>query len=308
MTADPLTRDALELLLRGHRLYGADRTDPGLPGPPQRSAEHADRLARLAASPGMGSTAARSGALAAELQRATTADAELVRLLNAAHADHAVGRRRSKAVLDDAYADRMPATDTAIGSREAARRMLSRLRSQHRQIRTSRRQSRLLARRTRRLTYRQRNSVAAQTIPLKMVQYHRSAAAGHVGQRIAAALDRLGVHDRQARRNWLRGYATLIARESGGRPSAVASQPATAPGPIQPDGYGLGYARGLTQTIPTTFAQYHQPGTSANIYDPIANICASMNYVMRRYGVSPDGSNLVELVQQADPRRSPRGY
>jgi SLT domain-containing protein len=70
----------------------------------------------------------------------------------------------------------------------------------------------------------------------------------------------------------------------------------------------LGYARGLTQTIPATFARFHQPGTSTDIYDPVANICASMNYVMHRYGVRLDGSNLVASVQQADARRPPRGY
>ncbi|PQM44300.1 hypothetical protein C1Y40_05539 [Mycobacterium talmoniae] len=88
----------------------------------------------------------------------------------------------------------------------------------------------------------------------------------------------------------------------------MASEPATGPGPVQPDGHRLGYARGLTQTLPATFAQYHQPGTSTNIYDPVANICASINYVMQRYGVTADGANLVALVQQADSSRPPKGY
>src|SRR5581483_12403665 len=114
--------------------------------------------------------------------------------------------------------------------------------------------------------------------------------------------------DPVARRNWIRGYTTLIARESGGRAWAVADGPATVPGGIQADGHGLGFARGITQTIPATFARYHQPGTSTNIYDPVANICASMNYVMHRYGVAANGANLVALVQQADARRPPRGY
>lgn len=299
MTVDPITRHALELLARGHQLYGADHIAPDV---------GAAEPARAAASAGLGPAAARSASLATDVQRAMTADADLVRLLTAAHADHAAGRHRTGAVLDDAYADRMPATDTPIGRREAARRMLSRLHTQHRHVRTSRRQSRLLARQLSRLAYPRRRTAAGQPVPLGTVRYHRFAPPGRIGQRIAAALDRLGIHDAQARRNWLRGYETLIVRESGRRPSAIGSQPATAPGPTQPDGYGLGYPRGLTQTIPTMFAQHHQPGTSANIYDPIANICASMNYVMRRYGVSPDGSNLVALVQQADPRRPPRGY
>jgi len=40
----------------------------------------------------------------------------------------------------------------------------------------------------------------------------------------------------------------------------------------------------------------------------VANIAASMKYVMDRYGVSPDGSNLAANVQQADPNRPPQGY
>ncbi len=88
----------------------------------------------------------------------------------------------------------------------------------------------------------------------------------------------------------------------------IASDPAAVPGVTQPDGRGLGFARGIAQTIPATFARYHQPGTSTNIYDPIANICASMNYVIHRYGVALDGRNLAAMVQQADAHRPPKGY
>jgi SLT domain-containing protein len=117
-----------------------------------------------------------------------------------------------------------------------------------------------------------------------------------------------GITEAAARRNWIRGYETLIARESGGRSSVVAPEPATTPGAVQADGRGLGFARGIAQTIPTTFARYHQPGTSTNIYDPVANICASMNYVIHRYGVSRNGENLAAMVQQADAHRPPKGY
>jgi len=53
---------------------------------------------------------------------------------------------------------------------------------------------------------------------------------------------------------------------------------------------------------------YHQPGASTNIYDPVANTCASMNYVIHRYGASPTGENFATMVQQADAHRPPRGY
>jgi len=40
----------------------------------------------------------------------------------------------------------------------------------------------------------------------------------------------------------------------------------------------------------------------------VANIAASMRYVMRRYGVASDGHDLTQRVQQADINRFPRGY
>jgi SLT domain-containing protein/phage-related protein len=43
-------------------------------------------------------------------------------------------------------------------------------------------------------------------------------------------------------------------------------------------------SRGLLQTIGSTFATYHVPGTSNNIYDPLANIAAAINYAQHRYG------------------------
>jgi hypothetical protein len=43
-------------------------------------------------------------------------------------------------------------------------------------------------------------------------------------------------------------------------------------------------SKGLMQTIDPTFRAYHFPGTSNDIYDPLANILASMRYAMARYG------------------------
>ena len=45
------------------------------------------------------------------------------------------------------------------------------------------------------------------------------------------------------------------------------------------------------------FAAHHQPGTGTNIYDPVANLCAGMNYLMGRYHVARDGSNLSAVGQ-----------
>ncbi|HEY3261364.1 MAG TPA: transglycosylase SLT domain-containing protein [Pseudonocardiaceae bacterium] len=43
-------------------------------------------------------------------------------------------------------------------------------------------------------------------------------------------------------------------------------------------------SRGLMQTIGATFRAYHFAGTSWDIYDPLANILASMRYALARYG------------------------
>ena len=45
-------------------------------------------------------------------------------------------------------------------------------------------------------------------------------------------------------------------------------------------------SRGLLQTIGSTFSAFHVPGTSTNIYDPLANIAAAINYAAHRYGPS----------------------
>lgn len=108
--------------------------------------------------------------------------------------------------------------------------------------------------------------------------------------------------------HWMAGYRVLCARESSGQPNAINAWDSNATGPIQADGYPLNCSRGVAQCVPGTFAAYHVPGTSTAIYDPVANIAASMRYVMRRYGVASDGSDLTQLVQQADINRSPRGY
>jgi len=45
-------------------------------------------------------------------------------------------------------------------------------------------------------------------------------------------------------------------------------------------------SRGLLQTIGSTFSAYHVAGTSDNIYDPLANVAAAINYARHVYGPS----------------------
>jgi hypothetical protein len=127
---------------------------------------------------------------------------------------------------------------------------------------------------------------------------------------------------------WVKGYQTIIKRESGGNPNACNtwdSNAKTPPGFRKVKDYGDGYtkqgivrlrgrpthfqcSRGIVQCIPQTFAHHHARGTSRNIYDPVASIAASMRYVLSRYNVAKNGSNLARKVQQADPTRPPKGY
>ncbi|MFJ5551673.1 peptidoglycan-binding protein [Streptomyces sp. NPDC093225] len=108
--------------------------------------------------------------------------------------------------------------------------------------------------------------------------------------------------------HWVPGILVAARRESSYRFNAVNDWDSNATGPKQSDGRPRNCSRGVMQVIPPTFASYHQPGTSKVIYDGVANICAAMNYVMARYGVYRDGTNLAGRVCQFDPNRGPCGY
>ncbi|EFV12231.2 transglycosylase SLT domain-containing protein [Segniliparus rugosus] len=125
---------------------------------------------------------------------------------------------------------------------------------------------------------------------------------------ISQALDKKGITDPAARKRWTDGYLTLMQRESSYNANAVNTSDSNAHGATVGDGNPANCSRGLAQCIPSTFAAYHQAGTSSNIYDPVANIAASMNYVQSQYGVSADGSNLATQVAQANPSNGPQGY
>ena len=72
------------------------------------------------------------------------------------------------------------------------------------------------------------------------------------------------------------GIKRNILRESSGNPMAINNWDINAINGIP--------SKGLLQVIPPTFAAYHVPGTSWNIYDPVANITAACNYAADRYG------------------------
>ncbi|GAA5040448.1 transglycosylase SLT domain-containing protein [Streptomyces siamensis] len=72
------------------------------------------------------------------------------------------------------------------------------------------------------------------------------------------------------------GLYRNIMRESSGNPNAINGWDINAINGIP--------SKGLLQVIQPTFNAYHVPGTSWNIYDPVANITAAANYAADKYG------------------------
>ncbi|QCX82878.1 hypothetical protein C9F11_46650 (plasmid) [Streptomyces sp. YIM 121038] len=117
--------------------------------------------------------------------------------------------------------------------------------------------------------------------------------------------------------HWLPGMLTIASRETAynsphwqinTNDSNARNTPELFGGKDAPDGHKAMCSRGMIQAIPQTFARYHQGGTSMKIYDPVASTAAGINYIIDRYGVHRDASNLTAKVQQADPNRPPKGY
>lgn len=75
---------------------------------------------------------------------------------------------------------------------------------------------------------------------------------------------------------WIPDLETIAHYESGDNPNAINNWDSNAKAGDP--------SRGIMQTIMSTFLAYHQAGTSNNIYDPVANIAAAINYIRSRYG------------------------
>jgi hypothetical protein len=120
------------------------------------------------------------------------------------------------------------------------------------------------------------------------------------------AMDNNGVtRDSKVRAKWHNLYMFMAEKESSFNPNAVNVSDSNAVGPRQVEGAPAKSSRGLLQTIPPTFARFHVAGTSHNIYDPVANTSASINYVIHNYHVDPSGGASFESFYQ---RRKAGGY
>jgi SLT domain-containing protein len=215
-------------------------------------------------------------------------DSAMEQIVATARADHARAHHATRRVLDAARADAASAVDTPLGRREATTRMVARLRAQRRHIVTSRANAGRSALRLRRLRYLQHGKAG-----------HGSGRA-EIRKAIRKALDIKGIHDPIARARWERGMDLVARRESGYNAHAINRWDSNAAKGTP--------SIGAWQFIGPTFAAYHQPGTSPNIHNLVAQACAFINYARGRYGVAADASDLAVRIQQADPCRSPRGY
>lgn len=71
------------------------------------------------------------------------------------------------------------------------------------------------------------------------------------------------------------GIKRIMNNESGGDPTVCNGNDINARNGVP--------SCGLMQVIPTTFQAHHCEGTSWNLTDPVANICASAHYAWKRY-------------------------
>ncbi|SBS78139.1 conserved hypothetical protein [uncultured Mycobacterium sp.] len=122
--------------------------------------------------------------------------------------------------------------------------------------------------------------------------------AENVRAAIRAALDRKGIRDPAARSRWEAGMMLVAQRESNFRDVVNTHDSNARAG--NPSG-------GPFQFIASTYRAYQDPGTSSNHRDTFGQACAFINYATRKYDVSWAATDLAAKIQQADPRRSPKG-
>jgi hypothetical protein len=98
-----------------------------------------------------------------------------------------------------------------------------------------------------------------------------AATPANVAAWMAAAVKAAGVPA-----SWIPGLEIIARHESSDNTQAVNNWDSNAAAGNN--------SRGIMQVVPTTFAQYHVPGTSMNIFDPVANIAAAARYISADYG------------------------
>ena len=103
MTWDPLSLSTIQLLARGHKLYGADYFDAGVVDAPAQLRRRLQQLASVNSAEGIGAARLANLRMAAGLGHNAAAEGELDGVLADARTDHSVGWRGTRRVLDDGY-------------------------------------------------------------------------------------------------------------------------------------------------------------------------------------------------------------
>lgn len=86
--------------------------------------------------------------------------------------------------------------------------------------------------------------------------------------------------------------------ESSRGPDAVNDYDRNNSGPEQVDGYRENCSRGIAQVTAETFMRHHVAGTSNRIYDPESNGSAGVAYMMAKWKIGTDGSNIESVLAE----------
>jgi hypothetical protein len=119
-------------------------------------------------------------------------------------------------------------------------------------------------------------TVAMKTVALKTVALKTAATKTYANNLDGWIRQSLDIMKRRGIPGSYNGLHRNIMRESSGNPMAINGWDINAINGIP--------SKGLLQVIQPTFNAYHVPGTSWNIYDPVANITAAANYAADKYG------------------------
>lgn len=127
----------ISLLAQAHSLFAGTAAAPAGQGPAREAHQalvHPDQVA----SPALAPYRSRAESGRAVLAATAEADSRLTTLLHGAADEHAAAGQSTKAILDAARADSVPAGDTPMGQRQLMARRAARLRASHRVVSSSR--------------------------------------------------------------------------------------------------------------------------------------------------------------------------
>lgn len=131
------TPDEIAALTRAHELFAGHPPNLNLGGGAE-SAEQAMGDGQRLSGPGFAGYRRTAAHSLVDLRHTAATDSEMMSILRGAADDHAAAHQRTKAILDAARTDQLPAADTPMGQREAIARRIARLRAQHRTVESAR--------------------------------------------------------------------------------------------------------------------------------------------------------------------------